>query len=271
MKKITFALILVMLLSGFITDKKEVYPALKNESFTRGEVIRFKMTYGFFTVGKGSVNIMPEYYRINNRDCFKVDVRGRTAGVADWFTNVDDVYGAYIDTAALVPHQFYRFVRQGKHKKDEWTNFDHVNKKIEVKTLDNKTGKLKEPKYYDAPAQVRDMIAGFLYLRNMDLSRVKVGDTISIKGFYEDEFYNLKIIYQGKETIRVKAGKIRTVVFKPVMPDNKVFDGENSVTAWFSDDKNRIPVKINTAMFIGNAGVELVDYSGLKNPLNVAR
>jgi hypothetical protein len=143
--------------------------------------------------------------------------------------------------------------------------------KFKLKTLDNKTGKLKEPKYYDAPAQVRDMIAGFLYLRNMDISKLKVGDTISVKGFYEDEFYNLKIIYQGKETIKVKAGKIRTIVFKPVMPDNKVFDGENSITAWFSDDKNRIPVKINTAMFIGSAGVELTDYSGLKNPLNVVK
>ena len=44
------------------------------------------------------------------------------------------------------------------------------------------------------------------------------------------------------------------MVFKPVMPQNKVFDGENSVTAYFSDDKNRIPVKINAEMFIGSAG-----------------
>ena len=77
--------------------------------------------------------------------------------------------------------------------------------------------------------------------------------------------------YAGKETIQVKAGKIRTLVFKPVMPKNKVFDGENSVTAWFSDDKNRIPVKINAAMFIGSAGVELTGYSGLKNPLNIVK
>lgn len=271
-KRTGFAVIIITLLSAFIIkDRQEIYPALKNESFIRGEVIRFKMTYGLLTVGKGSVTIMPEYYRINGRDCFKIDVRGKTAGVADWFTRVDDVYGAYVDTAAIVPHQFYRFVRQGKHKKDEWTNFDHVNKKIEVKTLDNKTGKLKEPKYYDAPAQVRDMIAGFLYLRSMDITNLRIGDTISVKGFYEDEFYNLKIVYRGKETIRVKAGKIRTVVFKPVMPYNRVFAGENSVTAWFSDDKNRIPVKISTAMFIGNAGVELIEYSGLKNPLNVVK
>ena len=60
-------------------------------------------------------------------------------------------------------------------------------------------------------------------------------------------------------------------MFKPVMPKNKVFDGENSVTAWFSDDKNRIPVKINASMFIGSAGVELTGYSGLKNPLNLVK
>ena len=103
------------------------------------------------------------------------------------------------------------------------------------------------------------------------MSNVKIGDTISVKGFYEDEFYDLKIIYKGKETISVKAGEIRTIVFKPVMPKNKVFDGENSVTAWFSDDKNRIPVKISTDMFIGRAGVELTGYSGLKSPLNVVK
>ena len=55
------------------------------------------------------------------------------------------------------------------------------------------------------------------------------------------------------------------------MPKNKVFEGENSITAYFSDDKNRIPVKIDAQMFIGSAGVELTNYSGLKNPLNLVK
>lgn len=271
MHRLPFYLFLFALLSGFVTENNEIYPPVKNESFTRGEVIHFKMTYGIFTVGKGSVTIHPRYHKVNDRDCFKIDVYGKTVGMVDWVADVDDRWGAYIDTVALLPHQFYRFIREGRYKKDEWTNFDHENRKIEVKTLDNKTGKLKEPKYYDAPAHVRDMVAGFLYLRNMNLSKTKVGDTISVKGFFEDEFYNFRIIYSGKQTIRVKAGKIRTLVFTPVMPKNKVFDGENSVTAWFSDDKNRIPVKINAEMFIGSAGVELTEYSGLKSPLNVVQ
>ncbi|HEY3403720.1 MAG TPA: DUF3108 domain-containing protein [Ohtaekwangia sp.] len=268
MRKLAFAVFCVLGLSGFISDWNDTYPYVRNDSFSRGEVIHFKMTYGIFTVGKGSAKIAPTYYKINNRDCFKVDVFGKTVGMVDWVADVDDTWGAYVDTAALIPHQFYRKIREGRYKKDEWTNFDQVNKKIEVKSMNHKTGKMKDPKRYDAPSNVRDMIAGFLYLRVMDFSKIKVGDTIPISGFFEDEFYKLGIIYKGKEVVKLKVGKVRALKFQPVMPKNKMFDGENSVTAWFSDDKNRIPLKIDAEMFIGSAGVELVDYSGLKNPLN---
>lgn len=271
MKKLTIGILLLFLLTAFRQEHNDTYLPVKNESFTRGEVIKFKMTYGIFTVGKGSARIAPAYYKINDRNCFKVDVEGKTVGMVDWVADVDDKWGAYIDTAALVPHQFYRRIREGRYKKDEWTNFNHEKRKIEVKTMNNKTGQFKEPKFYDAPAHVRDMIGGFLYLRVMDFSRLKPKDTVTITGFFEDEFYKLKIVYIGKETIKIKVGKVRALVFKPVMPKNELFDGENSITAWFSDDKNRIPLKIDAKMFIGSAGVELTEYSGLKNPLNLVR
>lgn len=268
MKRFVPAILLFMVLTAFINTSEpegDVYVPIENDSFERGEEIQFKMSYGIFNVGKGSVKIHPNYFKLHGRDCYKVDVYGKTVGMVDWVADVDDHWGAYIDTAALVPHQFYRRIREGKYKKDEWTNFDHENHKIEVKTLNKKTGKLKPPKYYDAPAQVRDMIAGFLYLRTMDLSHTYPGDTIVIKGFFEDTFYALKIIYQGKDNVKTKAGTFRALKFIPIMPDNKVFEGENSVTAWLSADKNRIPVKINAQMFIGSAGVELTGYSGLRN------
>jgi hypothetical protein len=270
-RKWVFGIAFIVLFAGFSGETLEVYPPVKNESFRKGEIIKFKMTFGIFTVGRGSAQIQPTYFKINDRDCYKVDVYGKTVGMVDWVADVDDQWGAYIDTVALIPHMFYRKIREGGYKKDEQTHFDHTRKKIEVKTVDNNTGKFKESKFYEAPPQIRDMVAGFLYLRVMDMSKKKVGDTIRVTGFFEDEFYKLDIIYHGKETVKTKVGKIRALVFKPVMPKNKLFDGENSITAWFSDDKNRIPIKINAAMFIGNAGVELVEYSGLKNPLNIVK
>jgi hypothetical protein len=271
MKRLPFAIFLILLLSGFIQEKpREAHPFAKNNSFKKGEVIQFKMTFGFFTVGRGAVHVHDSYHKINDRYCYKIDVTGKTVGMVDWVADVDDRYGAYIDTASLLPHQFYRFVRQGKYKKDEWTNFDQQNSKIEVKSLD-KRGNMRSPKYYEAPEHIRDMIGGFVYLRNIDFSKVKLHDTISVAGFYEDEFYKLRIIYEGKETIKVKIGRVRAIVLKPIMPKNKIFDGENSITAWFSDDKNHIPLKIKAEMFIGSAGVEITEYSGLRSKLNVAK
>lgn len=270
MKRLFFGICIIIFSSAFIQDEGDTYQPVRNPSFARGEEIHFKMTYGFFNVGKGSAKIHPDYFRVNGRDCFKVDVAGKTVGMVDWVADVNDQWGAYIDTAALVPHQFYRKIREGRYKKDEWTTFDHVKKKIEVKSL-NKQGKMKEPKYYDAPPSVRDMIGGFLYLRVMDFSRLKVNDTVLVTGFFEDEFYKFKIVYKGRENVKLKVGKVRALKFVPVMPDNKLFDGENSITAWFSDDKNRIPLKIDAEMFIGSAGVELTSYKNLKNPLNLVK
>lgn len=272
MKRITFGLMLFLLLAGFTGYRNDVYPPVKNESFAKGEVLHFKMTYGIFTVGKGTAQIDPDYFKWGNgRPCFKVDVKGKTVGLVDWVADVDDQWGAYVDTAALIPHMFYRRIREGRYKKDEQTYFDHINKKISVKTADKVTGKFKDPVVYDGTPQVRDMVSGFLYLRVMDFSKMKINDTVTVTGFFEDEFYKLKIVYKGKETIRTRIGKIRTLVFKPVMPKNQLFEGEDSITAYFSDDKNRIPVKIDAQMFIGSAGVELTEYSGLRNPLNLVK
>jgi hypothetical protein len=271
MGRTLFGYFLILVLSAFISKSQNLFlPKVKNESFRRGESVDYKVTYGFFTVGRGTTRIHPEYFKLNDRYCFKVDVHGKTVGMVDWVADFDDKYGAYIDTAALVPHQFYRKIREGSYRKDEWTNFDHQNKKIEVKTI-GRNGKMREPKYYDAPPNIRDIIGGFLYIRIMDFSNLKVKDTVSVDGFFEDEFYKMKIVFRGRDVVKTKVGKIRALVFSPVMPENKLFEGEDSITVYFSDDKNRIPLKIDAKMFVGSAGVEITGYSGLKNPLNIVQ
>ena len=255
-------------LIGLCGPQDVFFPVVNNESFSRGEVLDFKMTYGIFTIGTGSAHIDKNYFNYSDRDCFKVDITAQTVGMVNWVADVHNQYTAYIDTASLLPLMFYRKQRERNYKKDEQTNFDHPNRKISVRSVDKKTGKWKDPVVFQAPPEVRGMISGFLFLRNMNLSKTKMNDTILIKGFFEDEFYALKIVFKGRAVINTEAGKIRTLVFKPVMPRNKLFEGENSITAFFSDDKNRIPVKIEAKMFIGSAGVELMHYSGLKNHLN---
>ncbi len=80
------------------------------------------------------------------------------------------------------------------------------------------------------------------------------------------EVYKMKIVYRGKARVKTKFGKVSAYVISPVMPKNKLFDGENSIRVWLSDDGNRIPLKIQADMFVGAVEVDLKGYKGLRNP-----
>jgi hypothetical protein len=73
------------------------------------------------------------------------------------------------------------------------------------------------------------------------------------------------VVCYKREVIETKAGSFKSVVFRPVMPDNTIFEGEDAILAWISDDENKIPLKVKAKMFIGHAGIELTEFSGLRN------
>ena len=271
MRKFGFYVIGLFFLSSFILHEEPAYKLINHNSFTTGELLNYHVTFGIFSVGEAKMEIKDKTFRVNGRKCYRVDVHGKTTGLVSWVAKVNDVWGAYVDTAALIPHISYRKIRENNYKKDELVKFDHKTDMIEYKVVDKKTGKFKEPQYFKAPNNVRDMVGGYMYLRTLDLDSFHVGDTIAVDAFFEDTFYNFQIMYQGKDIVKTKIGRIKCHKLVPVMPDNKLFDGENSIAVWFSDDQNKIPVRIEASMFVGKAGVEIEKTHGLLHPLNIVK
>ena len=268
MKNFVYLLFVLIPLSAFTSGDSLVYKPVTHQSFIKGEVLDYKVSFGMFSIGSAKMLIRDNYYKINDRHCYKVDVYGKTTGMVDWVAKVDDHWGAYIDTSALVPHIAYRNIKEGNYRKNEITRFDHRTKLIETKVKDKKTGEFKEPNYYAAPENIRDMLAGYLYMRTIDFTKMSEGDIFTVKGFFEDTFYELDVKYMGKDVIKTKAGKFNALKLIPIMPNNELFDGEDSIAAWISDDENKIPLKVEAKMFIGNTGIELSGYKNVKNELS---
>ena len=269
MRKNILLFCILLIFMSFTVSDEELYPVVKHESFYKGERLFYQVSFGIFPIGSGEVIIRDNLFRINHRKCYKVDVFGKTTGMVDWVAKVDDHWGAYVDSAALVPHISYRNIKEGKYRKNEVIRFDHRTNQIEAKVIDKKTGEFKEPVYYSAPENIRDMLAGFLYMRTIDFSEMKKGDVFTLKGFFEDTFYELDVKYKGKDRIKTSAGKFKAIKLMPIMPKNKLFEGEDSILVWISDDKNKIPLKVEAQMFIGSTSVELSSYEHLRNPLNI--
>ncbi len=270
MKKII--LLTTCLLGGIVAraqpDKVNynAYNYLARPTFKRGEYLEYKATFGIFTVGKGTFQIQPTLHKVNNRICYKLDSYGKTSGFVDWLAPVDDHWGAYVDTTSLVTHIAYRTLREGKYRKNEVVYFDFEKDSIKVKDFNFDANTYKEPVYYTMERLTREMMSGFLYLRTVDFNELQKGDTVEIYSFLEDTFYDFKIVVWGREELKTKAGTFKSIKFVPVMPDNNTFEEGNSIYAWFSDDDNKIPLKVEAKMFIGHAGIELTEFQNLSKP-----
>src|SRR6185295_13386928 len=187
-------LIVVDGLFGFGFIQEDSLPRSKKSSISTGERLDYRMYLGFFTVGKGTTTVDKEYHTKNDKKCYKVDAYMQTLGMASWISKVDDNWGAYVDTSALIAHESYRKLSEGSYKLHEVITYDHEKDEASVIVADKKTGKFGDAKKYPTPDQVRDIVAGFMYLRIIDFSKYKIKDTLTVSGFFEDKAYHFKII-----------------------------------------------------------------------------
>ena len=50
-----------------------------------------------------------------------------------------------------------------------------------------------------------------------------------------------------------------------MLQEGRVFKEKEDMTVWISDDKNRLPVRVQTNILVGSIKMDLVDYQNLKN------
>lgn len=234
------------------------YRHVENDSFKAGENYDYKVKYGFFIIGAANVDVDDKIYNLNGRPCYKVNVLGKTAGITDMF-KVRNTYRSYIDTTAFIPHKFIYSARENSYKRDQILNFNHS--KNELVKIEKE-----ESKIFNVPDNIQDVISGYYFLRTIDFSKFAVGQTVSSPLFFDEDLYNMKIKYAGKGIVHTKFGKIRVLKLNPILPKNNLFKGDNAIRIWVSDDKNRVPIKMEIDLSIGTIDMEIKSYQGQKYP-----
>ncbi|MGB0523156.1 MAG: DUF3108 domain-containing protein [Flammeovirgaceae bacterium] len=265
-KKMFILLLLTVVCFGF--QNIDGYRKVDTRSFAKGEKITYLAHYGFVNAGRATVQMDSKIYTRNGRPCYKVDVDGWTVGMFALGYKVKDKWRSYIDTSAVISQQFYRDISENKYRLEETAYFDQHRHKVRVKTLKN--GKNKD-NTFDIPAYAQDLVSGYYYLRTIDFENLKVGDMIKIDGFFENKVYDFNIKYKGTQVVKTKFGKINAYKLEPIMPDNKLFEGEDAILFYVSADQNRIPLKIRAKMFVGAFEIDMVKYEGLKSDFNWAK
>lgn len=255
---------LLALLTSWEETERKPDRVCNNNSFTTGERLEFKIHVGLINAATGEMVISDELHQVDGRSCYKMEVFGRTNGIFDWIIKVRDNWGTYVDTASILPLKSFRYIEEGKYRKNEIVYFDHGTDTASVHKLNKVTRELEEIKKYGIKHFSQELISGYYYLRTVDFNKVKKGDILNIEGFFDGHNYTFEMTYLGVEALKTKIGSFNAYVLSPIMPENSVFDGENSVKIWLSADTNKIPLKVRAELFIGALEIDIKSAEGVR-------
>lgn len=242
----------------------QVLFAQQESAFDGGEWLKFRLSYsGWMKAGNAVLRV--EEDTLHNKAIYHVVGKGWTTGAIKWFFKVEDHYESYIDQNTGLPQKFVRDIDEGGYTKHRIIEFDHLNNKAHVDDIKYNTNKT-----YDIKTNVQDLVSAYYYLRNnYKTDALNRGDEVNVNIFFDDENFDFKLKFLGRDVIKTNFGKIKCLKFRPYVLAGRVFKEEESLTLWVSADKNKIPLKIKADLRVGSLRADLVALKGLKYPFEI--
>ena len=259
---------IIFLISSVLTFSQEKNCEIKNNAFQVGEKLDYVITYNWLLVWTdvGVVRFETLKDKMFGQDVINLKATGITFPFYDWFFQVRDVYQSWVNPENVLPVYYHRDVDEGGYLIDIKYAFDYKNM-----LAYSEIEKTRKPYYRDTiaiPPCTYDVVSVIYQARNIDYSKYKIDEKIPFKILLDNEVHDVYIRYKGKEARKVRGvGKFRCLKFTGSLVAGDVFQGGEDLVFWVTDDKNRIPVWAESPIIVGTIKARLVNYEGLKYPL----
>ncbi|MFW0714273.1 DUF3108 domain-containing protein [Pedobacter sp. N23S346] len=240
-----------------LTSFSQQLPLKKDPVFQEGEVLQYRLRYGFITAAEATIKVTNSDLKFDNKPTYRISVDAQTSGTFDVFYKIRDRYDSYIDKTDLLPYFYQENIREASYKRQDKARFNQDGKKV----VSNR-GTFNTP-----TTQTFDLVSAYYFARSLDVTKMKIGDTFKLNYFLQDEISALEIEYVGKETIKSKLGNIRCLKFSPSIKPGRIFKKDSRLYLWVTDDGNRVPVKAQVEILVGAVTMELKSAAGLKYAL----
>lgn len=250
---------LLLLLSLFFTSLAiaQELPLKNNPIFKEGEVLQYKLKYGFITAAEATLRVLATDLKFNDRPTYRLSADGRTSGTFDIFYKVRDHYDSYIDKEELTPYFYQENIREANYRRTDKARFYQDTKKVVAN----------RGTFVTPTTQTFDLVSAYYFARSLDISKLKIGDEFKLNYFLGDEISELKVAYMGKETIKSKLGNIRCLKFSPTIKPGRIFKKDSKLYLWITDDGNRVPVRVEVEILVGSVTLEIQTAEGLRYPI----
>lgn len=224
--------------------------------FQAGEELIYELRYGPIVGGEAHLNLEETWYK--GKKAYYAEAKAISIGWVDRLFNIEDIYSSYFDPVTNLPYMAIRDIHEGNYKFYNEVEYYHADSMV----ISKKSGEVK------VPPNILDMVSTLYYLRRIDYNALQPGDVIDVETYFSDEIFPFDIRYRGKETIKTKLGKFRCLRFDPIVEPGRIFESEDDMTIYISDDQNYLPIQVKFDMLVGSVQCNLKSYKNVMYPLS---
>ena len=240
-----------------------------------GERLEYRVSYRaklFPNTDVATAEVQTTLDTLDGRTVYRVAGRGRVMPAYRWFYDVDDRYTIWVDTATLRTQLFLSDIHEGSsYEKTSRFRYDWQQMKS-YNTWSKRRGP-ERSHTLDLTPESMDAISLFFNMRGVDERRLTSGGTGTegrLEMMLEDTIRVLKYRYIGREVKRIgRLGKFRTLKFACQIGTEDAFsftDG-SEFFIWISDDRNKVPLWLESPIRVGSICARLMSYENLKYPI----
>lgn len=242
-------------------------------SFGDGEKLTYTVSYRaalvpnsevaqvVFSVKKGVVDGIPTY---------NIHANGKVFPFYRWFFDLNDTYQTWLNASTLRPIKFTSDIREGKYRFSSTFAYDWNNMVVNTTYRNLKHANNKHRTMSLSPMSF-DALSLLYNLRESDPTHFTAGQSRMLKLVIEDTIRHVGYKYLGRETTNIRGvGKFKTLKFtcQLVTSSGESFEDGTEFILWISDDKNKLPLLIESPIRVGSIRAKLTEYKNLSYPLD---
>ncbi|MDR1678772.1 MAG: DUF3108 domain-containing protein [Prevotellaceae bacterium] len=258
---------ILILASGKVTGNG----AVRNTIFKGGESVSYDLFYnwGFIWIHAGFVNFSVHDMMYKGKPSYRFSATGNSLKSFDKFYKVRDTLYSVADKNTLLPYYYKR----ATHEDSYWAQDEYFFTATGAKTT--LITDCRRRKGYQAidtlsfNSTVTDLVTVFYRVRNLNFNQMKIDEKHSFSIVYDDDKkpLDLHFKYIGKGEVELKNGKrYNCIKLRPLLVKGKVFKEEDGMTIYLSDDRNRIPIMIESKIRVGSIKAMLTKTEGTLYP-----
>ncbi|MDR2937197.1 MAG: DUF3108 domain-containing protein [Rikenellaceae bacterium] len=260
----------LLLWSAAGAQAQQTVAGLPATPYQVGEKLTYSASYSlsFINTDVGEVIFSVTSGKLNGKPVYHFNATAVTYPFYRTFFDMRDVYDSWVDQETLKPLYMKSNIKEGGYRFTSEVNYDWVQMRGYSKWRN-----LKRPSYthkvLPLTSGCMDGVSLFYSLRSIDASAMSPGQRGQVELLLEDTVRKINYRFIGRETRAIAGlGTCKTMKFSAELATStgEAFADGTEFFIWFSDDKNQIPLYVETPIRVGSVKVRLIKWEALRYP-----